>query len=64
MQPHRVIIPQETPKYNRSRQTLAIFVHPDHETIVQCIDGSGKYPPVKACEDTMKRFEDSYKNNN
>ena len=42
------------------RQSIAFFVHPDNEVLVECIDGSNKYAPVTAQEDTEKRFLYSY----
>ena len=42
------------------RQSIAFFVHPDNEVIVECIDGSNKYPPTTAREDTDRRLGQTY----
>ncbi|KAI7802743.1 hypothetical protein IRJ41_018348, partial [Triplophysa rosa] len=55
---HRVLLPVVGD--SRTRQSLAFFVHPDNEAIISCCDGSDKYPPVKAIDYLLSRFEDSY----
>ena len=37
-------------------QSMAFFVHPGNEVMVECIDGSNKYPPISAREDTDRRL--------
>ncbi|XP_057693391.1 uncharacterized protein si:dkey-10o6.2 isoform X2 [Corythoichthys intestinalis] len=55
---HRVLLP---PVGNSStRQSLAFFVQPDDEAVVSCIDGSDKYPPVRADVYLIERFNHSY----
>ena len=39
---------------------MAIFIHPDNEALIECIDGSNKYPPVTAYEDTYNRLFVTY----
>ncbi len=60
MQPHRVLVPDDETVKERVRQSIAFFVHPDNEVLVETIDGSNKYTPVTAQEDTEKRFLYSY----
>ncbi len=60
MQPHRVLVPEDEAVKGRVRQSVAFFVHPDNEVLVETIDGSNKYSPVTAQEDTEKRFLYSY----
>ena len=59
-QPHRVLIPEEERRKRMVRQSIAFFVHPDNEVLVECIDGSNKYTPVTAQEDTDSRLKNSY----
>ena len=59
MEPFRLIPEQETKK-RALRQSLAFFAHPDNEVLVECIDGSGKYPPITAQEDTVRRLNRTY----
>ena len=61
-QPHRVLNPVDESIQRKSRQSLAIFIHPDHETVIECIDGSNKYPPITAYEDTYQRLFNTYQN--
>ena len=60
MQPHRVLIPTDEVIRQTVRQSIAFFVHPDNEVLVECIDGSNKYPAVTAREDTKRRLDKSY----
>ena len=59
LQPHRVLLPVEESKKRSVRQSLAFFVHPDNRVVVECVDGSNKYPPVRADEDTWKRLNNT-----
>ncbi|XP_051885032.1 uncharacterized protein LOC127577671 [Pristis pectinata] len=47
---HRVQIPQTEDALNRTRQSLAFFVHPDHDAIITCCDGLDKYPPITSIQ--------------
>ena len=58
--PHRVLIPEEDIKRNSVRQSIAFFVHPDNSAMIQCLDGSGKYSPINALEDTLSRLKITY----
>ena len=60
LQPHRVLIPEEEVKQQKARQSIAIFFHPEHDTVIRCLDNSGKYPEVTAYEDTHRRLDKSY----
>ena len=53
-------MPEDSEAINRSRQSIAFFVHPDNETVIECIDGSNKYPPITAADDIAQRFAKSY----
>ncbi|XP_077424193.1 uncharacterized protein LOC144053531 [Vanacampus margaritifer] len=56
---HRVLLPPAG-DCSSTRQSLAFFVQPDDETVVSCIDGSDKYPPVQSGAYLIKRLNDSY----
>ncbi|XP_064406736.1 uncharacterized protein LOC135351611 [Halichondria panicea] len=58
--PHRVLVPDDETVKERVRQSIAFFVHPDNEVLVETIDGSNKYPPITALEDTFRRLKQSY----
>ena len=60
IQPHRVLLPDDEVKWRSVRQSMAFFVHPDNEIVVKCIDGSNKYPPITAREDTDRRLKATY----
>ena len=59
-QPHRVLLPVDETKKRSVRQSLALFVHPDNEVVVECVDGSNKYPPITAEQDTWRRLNQTY----
>ena len=60
LQPHRVLLPDDEVQWRTVRQSMAFFVHPDNEVMVECIDGSKKYPPILAREDTDRRLAVTY----
>ena len=59
-QPHRVLIPENESR-RAVRQSMTFFAHPNHDTLIECIDGSDKYPTITAHEDTLNRLQNSYK---
>ncbi|XP_061170418.1 uncharacterized protein LOC133179710 [Saccostrea echinata] len=44
---HRVVVPQKDKARERPRQSIAVFVTPDDDITITCIDGSNKYPPIR-----------------
>lgn len=56
-----MLLPEETAR-ERERQSIAIFMHPDYQELIKCVDGSDKYPPVLAYDDTYQRLNKSYSN--
>uniref|UniRef100_A0A7M5WWJ7 Fe2OG dioxygenase domain-containing protein n=1 Tax=Clytia hemisphaerica TaxID=252671 RepID=A0A7M5WWJ7_9CNID len=50
---HRVSLPKDT---NQPRQSIAFFVNPDNETLVECLDGSNTCKPIRASDWLTKRF--------
>ncbi|XP_078077511.1 uncharacterized protein LOC144499270 [Mustelus asterias] len=47
---HRVPLPQTDDMLNSPRQSVAFFVHPDHNAILACCDGSDKYPVISSIQ--------------
>ena len=59
-QKHRVLIPEEELKKRILRRSLAFFVHPDNEVMIECLDGSNEYPPITSMGYLQERFAASY----
>ena len=59
-QPHRVLLPEGETQRMSVRQSLAFFCHPDNTVLVECVDGSNKYPPVLAKDDLWRRLNRTY----
>ncbi|XP_077986047.1 uncharacterized protein LOC144440544 [Glandiceps talaboti] len=57
---HRVVIPDNAAPKTSSRQSMAYFGNPDSATVVRCIDGSDKYPPLTAGDYLRQKFEAAY----
>jgi len=57
---HRVLIPEEELKRRVVRRSLAFFVHPDSEVMIECLDGSNKYPPITSMGYLQQRFAATY----
>ena len=61
LQPHRVLVPEEEDCVRgQYRQSVAFFAQADNAVTIRCIDGSDKYPPIKAEDDLKERFLKSY----
>ena len=54
---HRVLIPEEEIRRRKCRQSVAFFTQPDDEFLVQCLDGSDKYEPIKTIDYFNYRFD-------
>ncbi|KAL9957583.1 hypothetical protein ACROYT_G034502 [Oculina patagonica] len=57
---HRVLIPEEELKQRIVRRSLAFFVHPDNKVMIECLDGSNKYPPITSMGYLQQRFAATY----
>lgn len=59
---HRVTFPSGSSKtlWNSPRQSIAFFGNPDDDAIIECLDGSGKYPPVSAPDYIYNRATESH----
>ncbi|EDO40749.1 predicted protein [Nematostella vectensis] len=60
LEKHRVLVPEEELKRRRARRSIAFFVHPDDDVMVECLDGSNKYPAVTGGEYLKQRFAATY----
>ena len=58
-QPHRVIIPDDDITRSSRRQTSAVFIHPDADTLIECVDGSSKYQSIIAGDHTRRRIDET-----
>ncbi|XP_022798489.1 UPF0676 protein C1494.01-like [Stylophora pistillata] len=57
---HRVLIPEAEHKHSVPRRSLVLFVDPDHDTLIECVDGSNKYPPITSGEWKRRRLLETY----
>ncbi|PIK62578.1 hypothetical protein BSL78_00474 [Apostichopus japonicus] len=55
---HRVVFSPKT--VNLSRQSIAFFGNPDDEAVIECLDGSNKYPPISALDYIIARTKKSF----
>lgn len=57
---HRVLIPDVEFKKRNSRQSVAFFVLPDDNYIIECVDGSRKYDPISSIDYLNYRLSFTY----
>lgn len=57
---HRVLIPEVEFKKRKHRQSVAFFVHPDDNYVIECLDGSKKYEPITSIDYLNYRFSVTY----
>lgn len=57
---HRVLIPEEEVKQQLGRRSIAFFVQPDNEALIECVDGSHKYEPITSLQYLQQRFSVTY----
>ena len=50
-----MLIPEDAIHRQLTRRSIVFFVVPDCDVIVQCVDGSDKYPPVSAMDYIAQR---------
>ncbi|XP_020902726.1 2-oxoglutarate-dependent dioxygenase gloC-like [Exaiptasia diaphana] len=58
--PHRVLIPEDEIKRGKPRRSIVLFFDPDRETLITCLDGSNKYPPVISDVYVMELLKKTY----
>ncbi|XP_077986152.1 uncharacterized protein LOC144440640 [Glandiceps talaboti] len=57
---HRVVMPTTDEDKLKDRQSIAFFVFPNNDFLVECTDGSNKYPPVKSGDYLKQILNDTY----
>ncbi|XP_033740512.1 2-oxoglutarate-dependent dioxygenase htyE-like [Pecten maximus] len=57
---HRVLIPEEDLVRCKSRQSVAFFIQPDDEVMIECLDKSDKYKPISSYDYLQERFAATY----
>lgn len=57
---HRVLIPGEEIQKRRDRQSVALFVLPDDDAIIRCLDNSNKYEPITSRNYLNMRFFEKF----
>ncbi|XP_052086982.1 uncharacterized protein LOC127724148 [Mytilus californianus] len=57
---HRVLIPGEEIQKRRDRQSVALFVLPDDDAIIRCLDNSNKYEPITSQNYLNMRFFEKF----
>ena len=60
-QVHRVLIPEGELKRRVPRRSLVLFYDPDDDTMITCLDGSNKYPPIRARDWIDHQLQSTYK---
>ena len=55
-----MLIPEVELKQTLPRRSLVMFVDPDHEAVIECVDGSNKYPPITSGEWKNRRLLETY----
>jgi isopenicillin N synthase-like dioxygenase len=58
---HRILLPDDPVKWAKSRLSVAFFVDPDSDCVIETVDSSGvQYPPI-TCKEYMKsRYAATY----
>ncbi|XP_067674258.1 uncharacterized protein [Haliotis asinina] len=57
---HRVTLPNVEMEKAGCRQSVALFVDPDDEVVIECLDGSKKYKPVTSYDYVRDRLRATY----
>ncbi|KAJ7333562.1 hypothetical protein OS493_017100 [Desmophyllum pertusum] len=58
---HRVLIPEVEIKRRVPRRSLVFFVDPDLDSLITCLDGSNKYPPITSGQWIKGKLYATYK---
>ena len=54
------MLPKDEEQKQRHRNSVAFFVHPSADCLIECLDGSNKYQPVTSGDYLRMRFEETY----
>lgn len=57
---HRVLIPESEQTRSVARRSLVLFTDPDLNEVIECVDGSNKYPPITTRDWKKKRLLETY----
>ena len=57
---HRILIPTDEVQKKRIRQGLIFFLLPDDDFVIECLDGSNKYEPMRAISYAEDKFTTQY----
>ena len=57
---HRVLIPETEMVKKTCRQSVAFFIHPDDDVMIESLDGSNKYEPMTSLDYLKYRFSLTY----
>ncbi|XP_033629574.1 2-oxoglutarate-dependent dioxygenase gloF-like [Asterias rubens] len=57
---HRVLLEDAPGDCVKPRQSIAFFGHPNYDSLIECIDGSNKYPPINSLDYINMRFGLTY----
>ena len=60
LQKHRVVVLQEQLRRLTPRKSMAFFVYPDDEVIIECLDGSSHYPPISSLDYLSQKLKATY----
>lgn len=51
----------DTTKSSKARQSIAMFINPDSDTVIQSLTpGTPKYPPILTKDHIISRYEATY----
>ncbi|KAK2179385.1 hypothetical protein NP493_494g04028 [Ridgeia piscesae] len=57
---HRVVIPEAQAAREKARMSVAYFVIPDDDCLIECLDGSNKYEPITSLDYLNMRIGATY----
>ncbi|CAH1270012.1 Hypp4274 [Branchiostoma lanceolatum] len=57
---HRVVLPYRPEDRRTARRSIGFFTHPDFDAVMKCLDGSDKYPPIRAEDWVASRLRAMY----
>ena len=55
-----MLIPESEQKRSVARRSLVLFTDPDLNEVIECVDGSNKYPPITTRDWKKKRLLETY----
>ena len=63
-QKHRILMPDDEDRRLKPRQSIVFFGNPDDNVLIQPVDGSEKYEPIRAEDFLRMRFYTTFKDLN